>query len=178
MARQQDVFIEVVSPGVFDEHHKELGGLLQTCVLAGASIHFILPFTLDDSLAFWAEKVRPAMNCGGRTLWIAREEQRLVGSVQLNCDMPPNQMHRADVMKLLVHPDYRRRGIARRLMAALEDHARAVGRSLITLDTATGDSAEHLYLSMGYISAGVIPHFARDVTEARYVPATLMYKLL
>ena len=32
----------------------------------------------------------------------------------------PNQPHRAEVLKLLVHPDARRRGIARALMVALE----------------------------------------------------------
>src|SRR6267378_4485514 len=50
--------------------------------------------------------------------------ERIVGTVQLELDMPPNQQHRAAVAKLLVHPAARRRGIARSMMMALEEIAR------------------------------------------------------
>ena len=57
---------------------------------------------------------------------------------------PQNQQHRADVAKLLVHPDGRRTGLARRLMARLELEAARAGRTLLTLDTRAGDRAEPL----------------------------------
>jgi len=157
---------------------QQLGALLHACVNAGASVNFVLPYSQADAVAFWGEKVLPAVGAGGRTVWVAETDATIVGSVQLVHDTPPNQPHRAEVSKLLVHPDFRRRGVARALMAELERHATRLGRSLITLDTRTGDSAEPLYQSLGYTTAGVIPGYCRDTIEDRLDPTTIMYKAL
>jgi len=156
----------------------ELGALLHACVVAGASIGFVLPFTQDDGEAFWRTKVLPALQGGGRLLWVARQDGRIVGSVQLGIDTPANQRHRADVSKLLVHPAFRRRGIARALMAELEREAARLGRNLLTLDTRTGDLAEPLYASLGYRTAGVIPGYCRDPFGDQLDSTTVMYKAL
>lgn len=157
---------------------RELGALLHASVHAGANIGFVLPFTEADSEAFWCDKVLPAVRSGARLLWVARNGGRIAGSVQLGTEMPPNQLHRAEVTKLMVHPDFRRRGIARALMAELERLAKQLGRSLITFDTRTGDNAEPLYTSLGYKTAGVIPGYCRDPIENRFYPTTVMYKVL
>jgi ribosomal protein S18 acetylase RimI-like enzyme len=159
-------------------HVRELGALLHACVHDGASVGFVLPHTEEDSKAFWRNKVLPAVRDGGRVLLIAQATGRIAGSVQLGCDTPPNQPHRAEVSKLLVHPECRRRGIARALMAELERRAGQLGRSLLTLDTRTGDKAEPLYASLGYRTAGVIPGYCRDPFEDRLDPTTIMYKVL
>ena len=52
-------------------------------------------------------------------------------------------------------------------MAEVERLATRMGRSLITLDTRTGDTAEPLYASLGYKIAGVIPGYCRDPFEER-----------
>jgi len=156
----------------------EFGVLLHDCVHAGANINFILPFEHEDGEAFWKNKVIPALRGGKRILWVARASERIAGSVQLDYDMPPNQPHRAEVTKLMVHPDFQRQGIARRLMARLEDRVRQLGRTLITLDTRTGDKAEPLYSSMGYRTAGIIPGFCLDPIRDRLHPTTIMYKAL
>ena len=93
-------------------------------------------------------------------------------------DTFPNQRHRAEVAKLLVHPDARRQGIGRSLMVAVEELARAESRTLLTLDTRTGDSAEPLYLSMGYVAAGAIPGYAAVPYSAALEATTIMYKTL
>jgi GNAT superfamily N-acetyltransferase len=98
--------------------------------------------------------------------------------VQLEFPWPPNQPHRADVGKLLVHPDARRRGIARALMLALEDLARSAGRSLLTLDCVTGAPAEGLYRSLGYVEIGVVPGFALGSLTGAPEAATFMYRAL
>jgi ribosomal protein S18 acetylase RimI-like enzyme len=156
----------------------ELGALLHTCVHDGASIGFVLPFTPDDSEAFWRTKVLPGVLTGTRVLLVAQAGKQIAGSVQLGYDTFPNQRHRADVSKLLVHPQSRRRGLARALMAELEDLARRLGRTLLTLDTRTGDSAEPLYASLGYQTAGVIPGYCRHPFEDRLDSTTIMYKVL
>jgi ribosomal protein S18 acetylase RimI-like enzyme len=101
-----------------------------------------------------------------------------VGSVQIVLAAPPNQRHRCEVVKLMVHPDARRRGIARALMIALEKVAREEGRTLLTLDTWTGSAAESLYRSLGYVTLGVIPRYARASLTPELLPATFMYKEL
>ena len=156
----------------------ELARLLHACVLDGASIGFILPHAPADSRAFWATKVLPQLRQGGLALLLAPQEGRIAGSVQLDCDTPPNQPHRAELRKLLVHPECRRLGIARALVGEAEAMARRRGRSLITLDTRTGDAAERLYVELGYSTAGVIPDWCRDTIEDRLDPTTVMYKRL
>lgn len=157
----------------------DLAELLRACVQGGASVSFVLPYSFEDAQAFWRAKVLPAVAGGKAALWVARQDGRVAGSVQLDWDTPPNQPHRAEVRKLLVHPDFRRRGIARALLAEAESMARCQGRSLLTLDTRTGDSAEPLYASQGYQTVGVIPGFSRDPHDAAKLDGTtIMYKQL
>lgn len=159
-------------------HIEDLAELVHACVHDGASIGFILPHSRADSVAFWRDKVAPAVQEGRRLLLIAWRDGRIAGSVQLDYDTPANQPHRAEIRKLLVHPDFRRQGIARQLMAEIESHAVALGRSLLTLDTRTGDSAEPLYRSLGYQTTGIIPNYCRDTFTERLDATTIMYKTL
>ena len=159
-------------------HLRELAELMHACVHAGASIGYVLPFTAADSEAFWMQKVLPGVREGTRLLLAARKGGKLAGSAQLDYDTPPNQPHRAEVRKLIVHPDFRRLGIARALMAELERHAKMLGRCLLTLDTRTGDSAEPLYASLGYKTSGNIPGYCRDAIENRLDSTTIMYKVI
>ncbi|MDR6675978.1 GNAT family N-acetyltransferase [Pseudomonas oryzihabitans] len=157
----------------------DLQGLLSDCVALGASIGFILPLADAASRAFWTDTVIPGVEKGTRLLFAAKRQGRVVGSVQLLLDTPANQPHRAEVAKLLVHPEQRRQGIARALMLALEDAARTQGRELLTLDTRSDDHAEPLYLSLGYTVAGRIPGYALDAVQTtRRDSTTLMYKTL
>lgn len=161
------------------DHLDGLAEVLHASVHQGASVSFILPFSIDDSLRFWRVKVAPSVTAGTRVLLAAIADCRVAGTVQLDVGLPPNQAHRGEVAKLLVHPDFRKRGIARALMEALEQRARGLGKSLITLDTRTGDKAEPLYLSLGYQVAGTIPNFARaPETPDRLDATTYMYKMI
>ena len=156
----------------------ELASILHACVHAGASISFVVPFALEDARRFWDSKVTHAVSARTRRVLVARSGQRLVGTVQLDLATPPNQSHRAEVSKLLVHPDARRQGIARALMLAIEEVARREGRSLLTLDTRTGDSAEPLYVSLGYTLAGTIPRYARNPFSSELHSTSILYKEL
>ena len=159
-------------------HRPALASLLRDCVLAGASINFIAPFDLNQASAFWQHKVEPGVLKGTLILLVARDEGEWTGSVQLDYDTPPNQPHRAEVRKLMVHPAFRRKGIARQLMQQIEAISAALGRTLITLDTRTGSEAEPLYTALGYLTVGQIPGYALDVDGAGLHGTTLMYKQL
>ncbi|WP_081344637.1 GNAT family N-acetyltransferase [Janthinobacterium lividum] len=156
----------------------ELGALLRDCVREGASIGFILPFDVAASHAFWTDNVLPAVTRGVRLLLVGEVDGRVAGAVQLDWDTNPNQAHRAEVRKLLVAPAFRRLGLARQLMLALEEQARLLPRSLLTLDTRSGDHAEPLYLSLGYVVAGSVPAYALAPAGDRLDATTIMYKQL
>lgn len=155
-----------------------LGAVLQACVHAGASVSFVLPFSHDEAKAFWRFKVLPAVQSGVCRVLVARRGRQILGTVQLDLATPPNQPHRAEVRKLLVHPNARRQGIARALMLALEHEARQAQRDLLTLDTVTGGFAELLYLSLGYIKVGAIPRYAVRPDSLELDATTILYKQL
>jgi GNAT superfamily N-acetyltransferase len=155
-----------------------LADILHAVVHDGAGVSFVVPFALGEARAFWTDAVLPGVMTRQRRLLVARLDGRIAGTVQLDPAWAPNQRHRADVLKLLVHPNARRRGIARALMIALETLAAAHGWTLLTLDTWTGHAAERLYRSLGYTTVGAIPRFARGSTTAELEPATIMYKEL
>ena len=79
--------------------------------------------------------------------------------MQLVLEQPENQPHRADLAKMLVHRRARRRGLGEALMRAAEDVARQCAKSLLVLDTASGD-AERLYARSGWQRVGAIPGYA------------------
>jgi GNAT superfamily N-acetyltransferase len=166
------------SPADLEDNLAGLTEILHASVMAGASINFILPYERADAARFWKDKVLPGLEGGKLVMLVAWVDGRIAGTVQLDCDTPPNQLHRAEIRKLMVHPGFRNRGIARALMAAIEAIAAERGRSLITLDTRTGDKAEPLYTSLGYVTFGIVPGYARDVFEDRWDDCTFMYKRL
>ncbi|EKE74979.1 GNAT family N-acetyltransferase [Gallaecimonas xiamenensis] len=154
-----------------------LAAVLHRCVSDGASVSFIAPFTLEDARGYWRQKVLPRL--GGRLrLFVAEADGRVVGTVLLDADTPPNQPHRAEVAKLLVHGDYQRRGIAQALMTHLLAEASAMGLTLLTLDTRTHDKAEPLYRKLGFVTVGVIPAFALSPDGSSLDGTTVMYKQL
>jgi ribosomal protein S18 acetylase RimI-like enzyme len=174
----EPVRVEQLSAEALQVHLPAFTALLHRAVHAGAAIHFVVPLPEADAERFWRVKVLPPVAAGVRVLFAAWCGEALAGTVQLDCDMPPNQPHRAEVAKLMVDPGHRRKGVARRLMLALEAEAARRGRSLITLDTRTGDHAEPLYTSLGYQTAGVIPGYALDPIVPRLDPTTIMFKSL
>lgn len=165
-----------VRPESLERDLDMLGEVLHAVVHAGAGVSFFVPFSLEEARAFWLEKVLPGVRARTRRVVVARLGPRIVGTVQLDLALPPNQQHRAEVAKLLVHPDARRRGAARALMTALERIAQSEGRTLLTLDTVTGGNAEPLYLSLGYVKVGVIPGYARGSLTPDLEATTIMYK--
>jgi ribosomal protein S18 acetylase RimI-like enzyme len=136
----------------------ELADVLADCVAGGASVSFMLPYSRDDAEKFF-EKVIASVARGETVLVAARLNGRIVGSVQLGLDMTPNQPHRGDIKKLLVHRSARNRGIGAALMVRAEQEARSRGRTLLVLDTA-GSEAERLYMRTGWQRVGVIPDYA------------------
>ncbi|MGF3024785.1 N-acetyltransferase family protein [Methylobacterium aquaticum] len=168
--------IDILSPEAAEAALPDLAALLLACVRDGASIGFLLPFSLPEAEAFWRDGL-PALESGARRLLVAREDGRIVGSTQVGLAAPPNGRHRAEITKVLVHPQARRRGLGRALMREAEAVAAAEGRSLLILDTRTDDAGEALYRSLGYVVTGVVPDYACSPTGVREA-CTFMHKRL
>ena len=136
-----------------------LAGVLADCVAGGASVSFMAPFSHEQARAVF-EAMAVEVDQGRRLLLGAFADGPVVGTVQVILALPPNQPHRAEIAKLLVHRSARKRGIAQLLMEQAESEARAEGKSLLVLDTVTGDNAERLYTRLGWTRVGVIPGYA------------------
>lgn len=155
----------------------ELSELLIACVEGGASVSFMLPVTHEKASRFWNTVADDVVN-GRRAVLVAEDSGgRLLGTVQLVLALPENQLHRAELAKMLVHPHARRRGVARRLMAAIESTARDEGRTLLVLDTVTGSAAEALYARAGWQRVGEIPGYAL-MPDGPPCSTTIYYKAL
>jgi len=150
--------------------------LLQDSVIGGASIGFLSPPADEEALAYWQE-VGHALKTPYRIMLAAQKDEKIVGSVQLDLASRANGIHRAEVVKLMVHSSARRQGIAQGLLSAIEDEARIAKRTTLILDTRAGDPSEYLYLKMGYTRAGVIPEYAYS-TDGSLSATVFMYKLL
>lgn len=156
--------------------YPDLVALLRDAVDHGASVGFLPPLTDDEAHGYWDKVIRDVA-ADERVLVVALDEGRVVGGGQLALEPRPNGRHRAEVQKVLVRTDYRRRGIAHALMLALEGAARVHQRSLLVLDTVQGGDAERLYERLGYTRAGVIPDYALHGDGGRDA-TVIFYKLL
>jgi GNAT superfamily N-acetyltransferase len=154
---------------------QQLASLLLDAVESGAGVSFMSDLEPEGAAAWWRTVLNGATP---RTvILVARDSEGIVGTVQLQPAWPPNQPHRADVAKLIVHRRARRRGIARALMEALETHAREQQFTLLLLDTCKDSAAERLYTSMGWVRVGEVPDFALN-PDGSWCDTVFFYKRL
>jgi acetyltransferase len=153
-----------------------LAEIMQDCVEGGASVNFVLPFSMAQSLDWWQNRL-PAIESGEVQLFVAEVDGIIAGSGQLALAGQPNGQQRADVAKMLVHRDYRNRGLGAAILAALEDKARTLGRTTMILDTAKGSAGDRLYRRSGWVPFGVVPAYAANVHGVPE-PCVFFYKIL
>lgn len=132
----------------------DLCDILSDCVNGGASVGFMLPFTDREATAFWQKVAKSVGN--GDTIHVAAEmDGKIVGTVQVGLADKPNQPHRGDLMKLLVHRRARGLGLSRKLTERAE--------------------AEAIYPRLGWQHVGIIPDYAL-FPDGRYCDTTIFYK--
>jgi GNAT superfamily N-acetyltransferase len=141
-----------------DADRDGLADLTIDVVDGGASIGFMHPLTHDRARAFW-ETIGRGVAAGERVLFVAEDGKGICGTVQLVLAPMENQPHRADLSKMMVRRRARRQGVGDALLRAAEETARALGRTVLVLDTAS-DDAERLYQRRGWQRVGAIPDYA------------------
>ncbi len=170
------MIIRRLSPTEARAASRVLADILMDCVAGGASIGFMANLTRQEAEGFW-NGIAAGVAGGGRTLFVAEDDDGICGTVQLVPALMPNQPHRADLSKMMVHSRARRRGVGAMLLEAAEDHARARGFTLLVLDTVTGSDAARLYEREGWVRSGDIPNYAR-LPDGRLCGTTLYYRQL
>jgi GNAT superfamily N-acetyltransferase len=176
MSAPDEIEVRRLSGGEPRAQLAALAAVLRDCVEGGASVSYMAPFSDEDARSAFDGFVSEAER-GRRLIVAAFDDGELVGTVQVILALPPNQPHRGEIAKLLVRRSARRRGIARRLMECAEREAVAEGKTLLVLDTVTGDPAERLYEGMGWTRVGVVPDFAL-YPDGRPCATTFFWKSL
>jgi acetyltransferase len=166
---------EPMIPPVSDADIRSLADLLVDAVESGAAVSFVAPLTEQRAESWWRTCIAAA---DPRAIFmVARDEGgAIVGTVQLHPAWAPNQPHRAEIVKLLVHRRSRRSGLGTRLMEAIEDAARRSGFTLLTLDAKRATAADRLYRHLGWIPVGWIPNYAFDPDGTTPHDAVIFYK--
>src|SRR6185503_5759125 len=101
--------IERLVPPVAREDLRALAELLVDAVDSGAAVSFLAPLPIEQAQEWWRATLSEAH--GRAVFLVAREGGRIVGTAQLHPAWAPNQPHRADVAKLMVHRGSRRGGL-------------------------------------------------------------------
>lgn len=174
MTSRAPVIERLIPPGG-DADLRALARLLVDAVESGAAVSFLAPLTLEQAEDWWRRAISASR--AGAVVLVARDAGEIVGTVQLHPAWEPNQPHRAEITKLLVHRQARRAGLGTLLMRAIEDAARRAGFGLLTLDAQRGEVADHLYRKSGWIPAGTIPGYALDPDGTPH-DAVIFYKEL
>ncbi|NHZ90975.1 GNAT family N-acetyltransferase [Massilia sp. CCM 8733] len=136
-----------------------LAALLVEVVADGGSVGFMHPLDSTQARAFWTSALQAAAG-GQRVVLGAFDDDRLVATVSLLLDCPPNQPHRAEIAKMMTLTRCRGRGIAAALLLAAEAAAVERGKTLLVLDTASDGGAAGLYEKHGFTLSGEIPDYA------------------
>src|SRR5215213_6094493 len=107
MAREVDVR-SVQKLG--EQELQGLSDVLIDCVDGGASVSFMLPMTRGKALTYWRDVAASAARCERVVLIAYDAAETIIGTAQVVFAQPENQLHRADLAKMLVHRRGRRRG--------------------------------------------------------------------
>jgi GNAT superfamily N-acetyltransferase len=153
------VAIRILGPDEYGRRIHRLAAILQDAVASGAGVSFMMPLSTAEARAFW-QGFAASVAAGQTLVFIAEHEDEIAGCVLMQKSWAPNQPHRCDVAKLLVHRDYRRMKFGTALMGALEAEARRQGLALITFDAVAHGPVDKFYRGLGFICIGVIPGYA------------------
>ncbi len=119
-------------------------------------IHHTDSASLDTVVSLSATYLKTAMPEGSFRAWLAVDADRIVAGGAVVISPWPAHPHdfdcrRATILNVYTDPDYRRRGIARRIMQTIIDWCKREGFARATLHAS--DEGRHLYESLGFESS-------------------------
>jgi GNAT superfamily N-acetyltransferase len=171
------IAVRLLSPEEARARRAQLADLLVDSVQSGGAVNFVWPMTRAKADAWW-DGALASHDSGERLILVAESDDQMVGTVQLVLAPQENQSFRADVAKMLVLSSARRQGIGAALLTAVEEEAHRIGRTLLTLDTRTGEAGERLYARMGWQKVGEVPDYAINTDGNGLHGTTFFFKRL
>jgi ribosomal protein S18 acetylase RimI-like enzyme len=101
-----------------------------------------------DEAFFWDEMYDPTLCCLGEFV-----EDKLVGMLILKA----LDQNLVQLYSLYVRPEFRRQGIAGKLLKMAKLEAKKHGMRKLRLTVISGMSAEKIYLEQGFVKTGTVP---------------------
>ncbi|KAN0104640.1 acyl-CoA N-acyltransferase [Hyaloscypha variabilis] len=144
---------------------------------------FLPPLDQSTMQKWWEERAKEVVS-GSRHIIMqtaantSTGEDEVVGVVMLDKPQSQTVPHTAWVEKLLVLPEWRRKGITKRMMVRLEEVARKEGRTLLMLDTEKDSPAELVYPRLGYVRVGEVPRYMVSPLDGSLKDSVWFYKEL
>ncbi|KAE9363651.1 acyl-CoA N-acyltransferase [Stipitochalara longipes BDJ] len=140
---------------------------------------------LDQSVMekWWEDRTKEVMT-GNRHIIMqispntTTGKEEVVGVVMLDKPQSQTVPHTAWVEKLLVLPEWRRKGVTKRMMVRLEEVAKKAGRTLLMLDTEKDSPAELVYPRLGYVRVGEVPRYMISPLDGSLKDGVWFYKEL
>lgn len=154
----------------------ELADLLLDTLQGGASVGYQSAASHQEAESNFY-RLRDELQKGERLIWIARDEQGVVGCISLALNIQPEALNRGTIKLLLVHRRARRKGVGKKLLAELEKSACARQRGVLSLEVRAGSGAEAFYRSQGYRCLGEMPDYLCSA-DGYYHPAAIYFKRL
>jgi len=110
----------------------------------------------------WSERSISSELSNDYSYWlVALDDDRVAGYVGSQ-----SAFDEADMMNIAVHPDYRRKGIAQKLVAGLCDALSQKGiRALLLEVRASNEPAKALYEKLGFVQVGRRPNYYHNPKE-------------
>ena len=152
--------VEILSADDVEKAVPRLADILIDAVASGAGVSFLHPLAREDAEKFWQSQI-PGVRAKTTFILVSKNNRsEISGTVMLHKAWAPNQKHRGDVAKLLVHRDFRRQGAGSALMLSMEDLAIKLGLQMINFDAVAGGASDQLYRTLGYQVVGTVPGYA------------------
>ncbi|HXZ00603.1 MAG TPA: GNAT family N-acetyltransferase [Stellaceae bacterium] len=154
---------------------EDLCDAAEDAIKAGGGFGWVVAPPRHIMEAYW----RGVLLVPERRIFVARLDNTICGSAQLA--RPPRnneaQSFAAQLTSNFIAPWARGHGLAKRIVLAVEEAARAAGFDILNLDVrATQEAAIQLYESLGYQRWGVHPAYARVAGVT--LPGYFYYKRL
>ena len=137
----------------------ELARLLLDAHDANMALGLAAPLTPEHAREVWDDTAaRLDPRC--RVLLVAREDGRVLGTVQVVRADSENGAHRAEVQRLAVLAERRGQGLGKELLEAAVERARAMGLRLLWLTTHEGTGSDRFYAAVGWSRLGTVPAYS------------------
>jgi GNAT superfamily N-acetyltransferase len=112
-----------------------------------------------------------------RVTILSLHKEKIIGSATLILNEPQSRTSHVASFGVVVHPDFQRKGLAKHLIAALEQIARDQGIKKIEVNFYEGNPAAALYRSLAYEYEGRRLKKGR-LNDGTYADEILLYKFL